>query len=323
MAKKKSIDGEGRVDNINVQVTLDDYTNEELNEIANTIKGQEIGTTTDIQRLNCKLAKTLPAISDKMIDENKQKMDLKLGVNDNLELHTVITLDWSQNQSLMEAQYTQLDRMVYDIIISFCAKGMRAFTPSMIYRSMAGHNGDITVSDVSKAAIKKSINKLTSYKVDLDYTAQVNKRHSDITKFIIKDRLLNVVEANVTINGQDTTGYMLLNTPSLYNYAKNLNQLVSYSSKDLLPPGNATLQRSLIANYLRQHIAILQHNPKYNRKITYTKLYKEFEAISPRDKITVREYIATCLDYWVDKGIITSWECEKHKNAYYAVVINV
>ena len=102
-----------------------------------------------------------------------------------------------------------------------------------------------------------------------------------------------------------------------------LNQLVSYSSKDLLPPGNATLQRSVIANYLRQHIAILQRNKNVSHKLTYDKMYEAFEADTPKDKITVREYIATCLNYWVGQGLIKHWDNIMQRRQYYAIIIDV
>lgn len=160
---------------------------------------------------------------------------------------------------------TPYDMMVLDAVCTLAQNGLTIFTPEAISRIMTG-NTQKHVSEQKINRIKESIDKMRKITIKMNCTEELNARGIDPSKtiFNIEDTsyLLPIHIRTVTMaNGHVKTGYILLEMPILYVYARYIKQIITVPITLLQSEKyNETEEITLIRNYLIRKIAILKNS---------------------------------------------------------------
>lgn len=243
--------------------------------------------------------------------------------------------------------FTEFDRNIYNGIVSLFVEGDEShlMTPAMIYRAANGITDGTDPSAGMKGAITRSVNKIRFILAEIDLTEEAKMYKADVTKFRMKDTLLNVREVSVTASGKTITAFQITRPPLLYEYAQVSKQIATFPPQLLdvreVPKdkkGNIdkkkeagsrisnTERRMAVKLYLLRRINDMKRKDTLSRTISFDKLYAETFAESEntfteKEKRAIKEYIPQVLDYWTHQGFISGHTTEKKGNKITGVKI--
>ena len=243
--------------------------------------------------------------------------------------------------------FTEFDRNIYNGIVSLFVEGDEShlMTPAMIYRAANGITDGTDPSAGMKGAITRSVNKICFIQAEIDLTEEAKMYKADVTKFRMKDTLLNVREVSVTASGKTITAFQIMRPPLLYEYAQVSKQIATFPPQLLdvreVPKdkkGNIdkkkeagsrisnTERRMAVKLYLLRRINDMKRKDTLSRTISFDKLYAETFAKSEntfteKEKRAIKEYIPQVLDYWTHQGFISGHTTEKKGNKITGVKI--
>ena len=225
-------------------------------------------------------------------------------------------------------EITAYDQVIHDAVVTLTIDGDNdVVTTNMIYQTITGNTGHATgVTAKAAQAISESITKLMYSRLILDATEEedaFNKIH------LSKDSpLLPAERLTVSINGQIQEAIHILKTPPLYEYANSTDRIARIDMKLLNSPINKNEEIITLQDYLLRRIVAMQ-NPKNSLKptIKYDTLYEHLNITAPtqgalrKKKATIRKYVKTILDYWVEEDFIKGYIENKRKNEIYSVTV--
>ena len=227
----------------------------------------------------------------------------------NLQAYIAISLEELPQGVAISRDLTAHDNAVFRAICSLRDNGAEIFTADDIYKVMTG-NTKATPSPEQREAIHESWIRLTTTIMAFD-TGNVGTAY----KFERWKETSHVIEGttgeHIVGNQWGTTitrYYKVSAQPILVRFANHMNQIARYPLHLSNTPVNKTPDNIAIQNALLDRIFAIPH---LSRTILYSDIFtKSLDGKMPTGvkKQRLREYIAKMLDYWVNAGLLESWE---------------
>lgn len=113
------------------------------------------------------------------------------------------------------------------------------------------------------------------------------------------------------MNGQTVEAIKILDTPILFDYAQQKNQIGRFDVKLLDTPNNKNEETIILEGYLRRRILAIKGSSKLSPTILYETVYKQIDLSNIKSdsalrnkKQKIREMTKKILDFWKKEGFI-------------------
>ena len=183
-----------------------------------------------------------------------EPLDVSVGGKGKLVNTKVFVSVPSEDNMKMSKNLTPYDREVLNGICSILKSGQTVFTQRQVYEAFAGKS---TTSPQSLAAVTRSINKLRTTLISIDWTEHAKMKGLSLEKgdyVQFDENMLNVQSVTISSGGQATTGYRLLTIPILYRYSEAVGQLCTVDKKFLDVNISNTEESIVLKNWLIRRI---------------------------------------------------------------------
>lgn len=236
-------------------------------------------------------------------------------------IYTMVSIDFSELENVQisgRRELTAFDREVHDAIITLYVEGGNTYiTVNMIYQTMTGKQ-NAHCSSKQAEAISDSITKLmfSHVKIDASDEARLDKR---VTRAKYDSNAINAKRVTISVNGQTAEAIKILDTPILFDYANQKNQIGRFDVKLLDTPNNKNEETIVLEGYLRRRILAIKGSSKLSPTILYETVYKALDLSAASDgalrkkKLKVRESVKKALDYFKKEGFIKGYVENSHK----------
>jgi len=237
-------------------------------------------------------------------------------------IYTMVTIDISELENVQingRRELTAFDREVHDAIITLFVEGGNIYiTTNMIYQTMTGKS-NAHCSAKQAEAISDSITKLmfSHVKIDASDEAKLDKR---VTRAKYDSNAINAKRVTISMNGQTVEAIKILDTPILFDYAQQKNQIGRFDVKLLDTPNNKNEETIILEGYLRRRILAIKGSSKLSPTILYETVYKQLDLSkiksdsAMRNKTQkIRDSVKKALDYFKKEGFIKGYVENSHK----------
>lgn len=243
-----------------------------------------------------------------------------------IETRCVITYEGDNVRLSSKQPFTAYDRSVADAVTSLYLYGDQGhvITAASVYRAMVDAVGGESPSPQQIGAVTKSLDKMRFVRVQIDCSDELRSRGlsldgEQITHGKIDTYLLALSNVMVKAGGQTISAYQILQPPILYSYANMTKQVITISAHLLAIKDSTgaripnTEHRIVVRDYLIRRIVVMQRSRKQSNHILYETLYNAVGDAAKTDKQrrSVREYTASCLESWTRDGFIRGYETLK------------
>ncbi|MBR0167074.1 MAG: hypothetical protein IJQ08_00210 [Synergistaceae bacterium] len=254
------------------------------------------------------------------------------------KIETLFSIDFSDLKKegvaiAFEYRITPYDREIHNAVATLAVAGNEFINPSMIFQLLSGNTQSRNdMSPETRKNILRSIDKMMATIITIDASAEVNAHMITKTTGIYKGYLIPAERIEVIeLNGQKVTDCIhLLRTPPLYEYARDKNQIGSIEISMLDTPLSNTSENIELKGYLLRRIASLR-NSKNNMSdtIRYDSLFEYLRIDAPtkealkKKRQEVRKKVKQFLDFWIEKGLISSYEEQNEGKSIAKIVISL
>ena len=289
-----------------------------------------------------KISKTLfnPEKNSIFYDEenfNVERVPLYVGDNDNKEpVNVYISINVKALLKNLKAYSDVIpdpdDRAIHDAICSLYAAGNRYFTIDMVYRQKNGTPySELKANEEARKFIESSILKLWLTHIIIDTSEEEQAYGVKVENHELN--LLDLEAKTIILNNNKVKCYHFLREPILFEYARKKKQIAACDASFLALPFSSTNENIRIRDYLFQEISHMKHNKKYNRAITYEKIYAYLQVKAPTEasletkRRRIRDKVCAILDAWKEphngKSFIYDYKQVKTKGVISGVRIYV
>lgn len=237
-------------------------------------------------------------------------------------IYTMVSIDISELENVQisgRRELTAFDREVHDAIITLFVEGGNTYiTTNMIYQTMTGKQ-NAHCSSKQAEAISDSITKLmfSHVKIDASAEAKLDKR---VTRAKYDSNAINAKRVTISMNGQTVEAIKILDTPILFDYAQQKNQIGRFDVKLLDTPNNKNEETIILEGYLRRRILAIKGSSKLSPTILYETVYKQLDLSkiksdsAMRNKTQkIRDSVKKALDYFKKEGFIKGYVENSHR----------
>jgi len=221
---------------------------------------------------------------------------------------------------------TAYDRAVHDAICSIYAAGNNIMTTSQIYEAMTGKTTRIKKT---LEKVDESVLRLMMSLVFIDYTDQAKSKGLETTNTTLKQNIIYCEGLTVNFpNGESSTGWKLLQAPTLYQYAKDIGQIITID-KSILSATNVNNADDVVVlkHYLLRRIEAMKNtkNNMDSKKILFSTMFSYCNISGNREKLRMkRDIVVALLMDWQKIGYIKEFkEYRGDKNKILGVEISV
>lgn len=234
-----------------------------------------------------------------------------------------------------DARFTTYDREIHNAICSLHDEGLVIFSPQQVYRTMNHlHEGE-TVSPQSVSAVTRSIDKMRSMEVKVDYSEETKEKHKALPPeklkdfFIVEGSILSADKIRASAGGHNVTAYRMHSKPIIYEYAQLYKQVITVPSilldtKDII---RNTPEVTVIRGYLIRRIEEMknQKNRMHSKSILFKTLFEEIGLKDPSPKKTkkVRDQIELLLCHFTDDKYIQGFDFYKSGRSFKGIEISI
>lgn len=281
------------------------------------------------------LTKTM-RMFDNNIDQDILETGLEIDVGKNNK-PAIVTAQLASNEiyDILPKSIGVFDKAVLNGVCTIRDAGNVSFTLNELCRVIAGKN---RITKTLKENVEKSIQKMQTTLLKLDWTAHADLQHLKYTeiakngKTIVlqpvktEEAILRIRKETILINcKQSVDGYVLEKTPALWEYAKAVKQIACTNIEMLEVDCNVTPENIVLRNELLTLIEHIKKNKKWNNTIALQTLYDRCFETEPKgtEIARVREHIKTMLDSWKRRGYIKDYKFNKEKNKFKSITIIV
>lgn len=253
------------------------------------------------------------------------------------KIETLFSIDFKelkQRGVTIDYEYliTPYDREIHNAIATLAAAGNDYINPSMIFQLLSGNTQSRNdMSPDTRKNIIRSIDIMMATLVTIDASTEVKANMITKNTGIYKGPLIPAERIEVIeLNGQKVTDCIhLLRTPPLYEYARDKNQIGSIEISMLDTPLSNTSENIELKGYLLRRIASLKNsNNNMSDTIRYDSLFEYLridnckEALREKHKV-IRNKVKLLLDFWIKKGLISSYEEQKEGKSIAKIIISL
>ena len=239
------------------------------------------------------------------------------------EVTTAVAIDISKLDGVSFSDGgVMLDRYnkaIHDAMLSIYLAGNKGGSLNQLYKVLNGNKETLkapeekTLKDISKAIDKLSLTRIT-----IDATDEA--KLYGFSKAKIKNYLMPVKIVEVEINGNKAEGFVFLDEPPLYTYARQKNQINSGDIGYLNVPLNTTPENIKLTSYLFERVqGAKSEKSKLGPVILYETIYEILEIDTPnantlrKKRSDIRKKVDSILNSWTRAGFIKGFEEIKEK----------
>lgn len=264
--------------------------------------------------------KNLTKMANIKVSEEKTKEEILIKAK-----LSFVPLDNMENIEL-PTRITAYDKAVHDAICSIYANGNMRMSSNQIYEAMTGKP---TKNSQRLEKVDNSVMKLMMSLVYVNYTDQAKAWGLDCEETKFKANILYCKGITVKFsNGEEATGWQLIEPPTLYQYALETKQIVTVD-KALLCTSKVKNSEDVIAikHYLLRRIELMknQKNSIKNPNILFSTLFSYCGIKGSRENLRKKRNIITeLLQDWKNTGYIKDFsEYKGEKNKILGVTITL
>lgn len=276
---------------------------------------------------------------DSDIDLKTLEKGLEISVGKNKHKPVLVSAQLvtsNEISDILPKNIDDFDRAVLDGVCTLHDNGNKCFTLTQLCYVLT--KNDKPTANLKKA-VEKSIQKLQTTLLKLDWTAHADMKHIIHTETFRKkdgtlithtiqpvkteEAILRIRKDTFLINGsQSVEGYILEKTPALWQYAKAVKQ-IAYTNIDMLKVDcNATPENIVLRNELIRHIEHTNKNKNWSNTISLQSIYDHCNV--PANKTATsraRKHMKDMLDCWKRNGYIKNYKFNKEGNSYKSITI--
>lgn len=302
-------------------------------------------TSKDYETINS-IKPALAVINNSLADNKLQAIEQaskksKAGANISVDkggkgaTKAVAFLDYeNENTSITGKPLTAFDKTVHNAICTLYEAGNSLFTLEMVYRAMNGltNSERITEERGTLEPIRESIEAGRRKMFRLNATDQISKYYPKIKTLIYEGYFLPVDKVTAVLhNGEEPIEcYKFLRVPPLYEYSRNIKQVISVDMNLLDSKKKLKNSRSVavIREYLIKRISSMKNGKAgiNNRNIKYSTLFDETgideTILDATQKKRKREQIKKILDHFITVNFITGYDEYKKGRTFDGITIN-
>lgn len=223
------------------------------------------------------------------------------------------------------------DMSVYSAVVSLYVAGNANISIDQIYRTMTGKTGTAKPSDNHRQQLIKSMDRLISTPIELDFTEEARGREllfdGKPARKLLRENA--VMASKVTIraeNGKEVTGYVFANRPPiLYYHDCVMKQLVTTPQRVIERIGDeirfTDTKNVILRDYLLRRAAQAKNQRnRMSEKIRLDTLLEEvgMTDASRTEKSRIKKTAGKILQVLVDEGEITDFREYKAEGERYA-----
>lgn len=273
---------------------------------------------------------TLAIINNSLVDNKLMEIEqaskcgksaaVKVDKGGKGKIKVIASLSYNdKNIQITGKPLTPLDKTVHNAICSLYEAGNSVFTPDMVYRTMNGliENERIVEERGTLYPIIDSIEtgRFRIFRVNAE--EQIKQYYPAVKQFTYENYFLPLEKTTIILkNGETKEAYRFLSAPPLYEYSKNIKQVISVPIK--LLDSRKTLKNSptiaVMREYLIKRISSMRsektagansHNIKYSTIFENTGI--DENKLSKTQRMRKREQIRKILDYFVTEDFIAGY----------------
>ena len=268
-----------------------------------------------------------------LLNAGEMNLPVNIGKPNGMTNFVNIAVDVSEDVEIKTDKYTAFDREVDNAVYSLFLYGdeSKVFTPAMVYRKMAGKEGQgHKPSKKILQQIEACIDLHRKIDVEIDATEEVNaymkRKHIDPENKPVRsywgDRLLPLSYAVVQIGKERIKGYHFLTEPPILAHARTVNKIMTIKTGllDVKDETGASLPntegRIAVKGYLLRRIQQMQRDekkkaPQLSRIILLETMFKDAGIEKTDAKIDLTKYAVIALESWKRDGFIKDFAQRK------------
>jgi hypothetical protein len=170
---------------------------------------------------------------------------------------------------------TMYDSIVASACYTLYEHGEDKFSANKLHEIMTGGGKRPTPAQLED--IRTSIRKMMGMRVRIDITDEMRARKGRSGKAVLETYLMPVEILDETYGNQETTIYHLLQCPPLCEYAKCINQVISYDPDQLSWDDLKQTRDTLQIRYIVLRKVMMAYNSKSTKSsadVTFGEIYK-------------------------------------------------
>lgn len=144
---------------------------------------------------------------------------------------TTVDLSTDKKITLSNPNVTPFDMAIIDSVCTLQSFGYEAIYPELIARILSGDQKATYISQKRVSEIIESLDKLSMIRIRIDYTEEIKayRKLRRVDEGYLESYLLPLdkIKIKLASNGKELTGYKLLRTPAIFEYAEKLGQIIS------------------------------------------------------------------------------------------------
>ena len=238
------------------------------------------------------------------------------------EVTTAVAIDISKLDGISFSNGVMLDRYnkaIHDAMLSMYLAGNKGGSLNQLYKVINGNKETInTPKEKTLKDISEAVNKLRLTDITIDATGEA--KLYGFSKAKIKNYLMPVKIVEVEINGNKAEGFVFLDEPPLYTYAKQKNQINAGDIGYFNVPLNTTPENIKLTSYLFERVQSAKNEKsKLGPVILYETIYEILEIDTPnantlrKKRSDIRKKVDSILNSWTRAGFIKGFEEIKEK----------
>lgn len=276
---------------------------------------------------------------NKLIDiekasDNGTDVTVRVDKGANGAIKVVASLNYESNQiELIGKPLTPFDKTVHNAICTLYEAGNKNFTLEMVYRAIHGLTNSERITEIRGTLnpIRESIETGIYKKLKINAEEQIKKHYPSVKKVIYESYFLPLEKITAIMhNGEEPIEcYKFLKAPPLYEYSKNIKQVISVPIG--LLDSRKTIKNSpdvaVIREYLIKRISTLKNDKTTlkNCNIKYSTIFSETginEAnLQQTQRNRKREQIKKILEHFIKQGFIKEYSEYKKGRIFEGVTI--
>ena len=276
-----------------------------------------------------------------------EEIEITTGKKGKQKVNSLVSVWYDDNITFTRNDKTivlnDYDRAVFNAIITLYLNGTTAFTLPMLYGAITGkENSDIYLKPETKSELLAALNKLRKSEVELKFDNEAgqytftDESGNTLTLHRFKETIINIGEADITLNGNPVRAYVISSKPKLLSYAQAKKQIVTTPYKALELKHNAegktrtglknTPEVIALRQFLIDEIARI-NSPKQSSHITYDAIYsrvafvKQIDELNKKQKLSTRQSTLAILNNFVAENYIKAYKEVTQGRAYHHIEI--
>lgn len=200
---------------------------------------------------------------------------------------------------------TSFDKRVFVAISNLRESEYETMTIKQIYEAMGGTS---TPDKSTRNKIIESIETMSRAVVTIN-TTEENKIYPRLDKIVWESQLLHIEKIKCYSRGQITDyAIRILETPKLYLFARQRNQITSVPLKLFESPISKTEANLLLEDYIFSRIARMRNSTKISRTMLFETIYQKCSITTKKQRQRLPEKIERYLNHYVSVGWIKTYK---------------